>query len=114
MKSVLLIACALFYAFFPALAEIQHPVFIPLLPIVLGMVYFAFHRHEWGSLLPWMLACIAVGRITAYWWMNVRRGRAGPLVDGDVWVAGGLAVLFFAYRCWKWLRREIPARPSVD
>jgi len=104
MKSVLLIACALFYGFLPALLEFQHAIFIALIPILLGLTYFIFERHEWGGpLLPWLFACIAVGRVAAYWWLNVRRGRAGPIVDQDVWVFGGLSALCFAFSFRKWL-----------
>lgn len=85
MKNVLLIVCALFYAFLPAMADFQHAIFILLIPIMLGLVYFVFHRHEWGGpLLPWLFACIAVARVVAYWWVKVRRGRTGPIVDQDV------------------------------
>jgi predicted ferric reductase len=105
MKTVLLVACAFFYAFLPAITDFQHAIFILLVPVMLGLVYFVFHRHEWGGpLLPWLFACTAVGRVAAYRWLNVRRGRTGPIVDQDVWVCGGLAGLCFVLSFWKWLR----------
>ena len=104
MKNALLIACALFYAFLPALPEVQHGIFIPIAAILLGLVYFVFHRHEWGGpLLPWLLACVALGRVAAYSWMRVKHGQTVPYVDGEVLVCGGLAALFFVLSFWKWL-----------
>ena len=105
MRNALLIACALFYGFVPALIEFQHAIFIALIPILLGLTYFVFERHEWGGrLLPWLFACIAVGRVAAYWWLNARHGRTGPIVDQEVWVFGGVSGLCFALSFWKWLR----------
>jgi hypothetical protein len=106
MKSALLIACALFYGFFPAVTNFQHAVFIALVPILLGLAYFVLERHSWGLLFPWLCACIAVGRVAAYWWMNVKRGRTGPIVDQEVWFFGGLSGLCFAFSFWKWLRGQ--------
>jgi hypothetical protein len=103
MRNALLIACALFYGFVPALIDFQHAIFIALIPILLGLTYFVFERHEWGGpLLPWLFACIAVGRVAAYWWLNARHGRTGPIVDQEVWVFGGVSGLCFALSFWKW------------
>jgi hypothetical protein len=111
MKNALLIACALFYAFLPAFPDFQHAIFIPIVGILLGVTYFVFHRHEWGGpLLPWLLACIALGRVAAYSWMKLRRGLTVPYVDGEALVCGGLAALSFVFSFWKWLTNhtEIP------
>jgi hypothetical protein len=119
MKSVLLIACALFYGFLPALIDFQHAVYIALIPILLGLTYFVFYRHKWGGpLLPWLFACAAAGRVAAYWWLNIRRGRTGSIVDEDVRVFGGMAGVCFAFSLWKWLRdhSETPnsAKQQID
>ena len=39
MRSALLIACALFYAFLPAITNFRHAIFIALIPIALGLTY---------------------------------------------------------------------------
>jgi hypothetical protein len=106
MKNALLIACALFYGFFPAVADFKHAISIALIPILLGLSYFVLERHAWGQLFPWLCACIAVGRIAAYWWLKVRHGRTGPIADQEVWVFGGLSGLCFAFSFWRRLREH--------
>jgi hypothetical protein len=114
MRNALLIACALFYGFLPAIWDFQHAILIALVPILLGLTYFVLDRHSWGGLLfPWLCACIAVGRVAAYWWLNVRRGRTGPIVDQEVWIFGGLAGLYFVFSFWKWLRAQNETRTSA-
>ncbi len=115
MRSALLIACALFYAFLPAITNFRHAIFIALIPIALGLTYFVLDRHSWGGLLfPWLCGCVAVGRVAAYWWLNTRRGRTGPIVDQEVWFFGGLAGLCAAFNFWKWFRDHNETTQSVN
>jgi hypothetical protein len=93
----------LFYGLAPAIFNF-HPIFILIVPILLGLAYFVLHRNDWGRLFVWMLACAAAGRVAAYWWLNTRRGRVGALDDEEVWECGGLAGLCLAVMFWKWLR----------
>ena len=109
MKSVLLVACALGFGFMPAVSGFV-PVTalsIVLFPVLLGLIYFVLHGKDWPvDLVPWLFACIAVSRVAAYWWQNSRRGRQGSLVDGEVWVCGGLAAVCFAFVLYKWMRNQ--------
>jgi hypothetical protein len=115
MRNALLIACALFYGFLPAIWDFQHAILIVLVPILLGLTYFVFHQHDWPPrLVPWLFACVAGGRIGAHWWLNVRHGRQGSLFDEDVWVFGGLAGISCAYKLWRWIRKHNETSASVN
>jgi hypothetical protein len=115
MKNVLLIICALGYGVLPAMAAFQNAILIVLFPILLGLIYFVFYRHVWPPrLVPWLFACAAVGRVAAYWWMNLRHRHAGPVVDSEVWVFGGLAAVSFAYTWWKWMTRHTETSTSAS
>ena len=104
MKNALLIVCALGYGLFPVIAAFKS-TFILLFPILLGLIYFVFHRHDFGGmLLPWLFACAALGRVAAYWWLNLKHARQGSLVDQEVWVFGGLAAVSFVFTLWTWIR----------
>jgi len=111
MKSVLLVICALAYGFFPAAAEFRY-AFV-LLPILLGLIYFVLHQHDWPPrLVPYLFACVAIGRVAGYWWLNSRHGRVGPVVDTEVWVAGSLAAVGLAFAWWRWLRDHNETSPG--
>ena len=116
MKSVLLVACSLACGVLPALGNVQTPaIFVVLGSILMGMIYFALHTKVWPArLIPWLLACTAASRIAAYWWMNTRHGRKGPVVDSDVWAFGSLAAIYFSFELYRWLRihNESPASVS--
>ena len=117
MKSVLLVACALGFGFLPVVADFPQENLFTLvaIPILLGLIYFVFHQHDWPSrLIPWLFACVAVGRIGAYWWMNSKHGRQGSLFDQDVWVFGGLAAIGCAYKLWRWIRDYSETPASVN
>lgn len=114
MKGGLLVICALDYGFLPAVAEFQNPALIVLLSIFLGLIYFVFHRHDRSPLAPWLFACVAVGRVAAYWWMNLRHGRVGPVFDSEVWIFGGLAAAMFAFMFWKSLRGQNETSASAS
>jgi hypothetical protein len=48
MKSVLLIICALGYGFLPGVAQFGYETLFTLfVPILLGLIYFVFHQHDW-------------------------------------------------------------------
>src|SRR5262245_5301490 len=117
MKSVLLIACALGFGLFPVVWSLPYENLftVVVFPILLGLIYFVFHHHDWPPLLvPWLFACIAVGRIGAYWWMNSTHGRQASLVDQDVWIFGGLAAISFAYQLWRWMRSQSETPTQVN
>jgi hypothetical protein len=116
VKSVLLIVCALGFGLLPGAVGLpESTLVIVAFPILLGLIYFVFWRHDWTSQLgPWLFACIAVGRVAAYWWLNSRHGRSGALVDQDVWICGGLAVVSFAFRLYKWMRSQSETPGSPD
>ena len=115
MKSVLLIICAVGYGFVPAAAGFQNPIFIVLVPVSLGAIYFVLHRHDWPmTLVPWLFAFISGGRIAAYCWLNSRRGRIGPIVDEEVWIFGGLAAVTFSFMFWKWMKSQNETQASVS
>jgi len=100
MKSVLLVSCALAYGFFPAVAEFRY-AFV-LLPLLLGLIYFALHQHDWPPrLVPYLFACVAIGRVAGYSWLNSRHSRVGPIADAEVWLFGGLAVFSFVFKLWR-------------
>jgi hypothetical protein len=114
VKNALLIICALGYGLLPAAAGFESP-FVLLVPVLFGLIYFVLHRHDFGGpLLPWLFACVTVGRVAAYWWLNLKHARQGSLVDQEVWVFGGLAAVTFAFTFWKWISRhnESPASAS--
>jgi len=116
MKSVLLILCALGYGLLPGAAglRVSLPVIV-LVPILLGLIYFVFWRHDSPpQLVPWLFACVAAGRVAAYWWLNSRHGRSGSLVDQDVWIFGGLAAVCFAFSLYKWMRSQSETPGSAD
>jgi len=117
MKNVVLFACALGFGFLPVIAGLPFENLFTLIaiPILLGMIYFVFHQHDWPPrLVPWLFACVAVGRIGADWWMNSRHGRQGRLFDQDVWVFGGLAAVSFAYKLWRWIKDHSETPTSVN
>jgi hypothetical protein len=102
MKIVVFLACAILYGFMPAIADFRYEYLFILFPILLGLIYYVLHGKDWPPrLVPWLLACIAGGRVAAYCWLNSRHGRIGPLVDADVWVFGGLAAVSFAFAWWR-------------
>ena len=112
MKRALLVICALGYGVLPAILEAPHvSLFTLFIPVLLGLIYFGFYQYDWPPrLITWLFACIAGGRLGGYWWMNLRYGRVGPLVDGDVWIFGALAAVGFAFAWYRRLRdhTEIP------
>jgi hypothetical protein len=113
MKSVVFVACALGFGFMPAIFGFvpASALSIVIAPVLLGLIYFVLHGKDWPTgLVPWLFACIAVSRVAAYGWLNSRRGRQGSLVDGDVWVCGGLAAVCFAFMLYKWMRNQSEAR----
>lgn len=116
MKNVLLVACALGFGFLPGIADFRYAnLFTLFIPILLGLIYFVFHQHDWPpALVPWLFACVAVGRIGAYSWMNSRHGRQGNVIDQKVWVFGGLAAISFAYKLWRWMRDHNETPASVN
>jgi hypothetical protein len=114
VKNVLLIVCALGYGFLPAAAGFETPWML-LIPVLLGLIYFVFYRHDFGGrLLPWLLACAAVGRVAAYGWLNLRHGREGPLLDQEGWIFGGLAAVCFAFMLWNWIRHHNESSASAS
>jgi hypothetical protein len=116
MKSVLLIICALGYGFLPGIAHFQYETLFTLfVPILLGLIYFVLHQYDWPAhLVPWLFVCLAIGRITGYWWFNSRHGHVGPVVDAEVWVFGALAALCFASVWWRWTKGETQAPKDVN
>ena len=116
MKSALLVICALGYGFLPVVDEFPYATLFTLfIPILLGMIYFVLHQHDWPSqLVPWLFACAAAGRVAGYWWLNSRHGRVGSLVDTEVWVFGGLAALCFAFAWWRWLRDQTEMHRDIN
>jgi len=116
MKSVLLVACALRFGLLPAIWRSSDTTLFTLFsPILLGLIYFVFHQHDWPPrLVPWLFACVAVSRIAGYRWLNQRHGGVGPLVDDDVWVFGGLAAASFAFAWWRWLRDHTETRAEAN
>lgn len=114
MKNALLIICALGYGLFPVMAELETP-FRLLIPVLLGLIYFVLYRHDFGGrLLPWLFACAAVGRVAAYWWLNLKHARQGSLVDQEVWIFGGLAAVSLAFTLWKWIGRHTETSTSAS
>ena len=115
MKSVLLVACALGLGFLPGILDSSYAtLFTLIIPILLGVIYFVLDRHDWPpSLAPWLFACVAVGRVAGYWWLNSRRGRIGPLIDKDVWFFGGLAAVCFALTLYKWMSKQSETPKSM-
>lgn len=114
MKNVLLVACALGFGFLPGVWGFQRVnLFIVVaIPILLGIIYFVLHGQEWPTrLVPWLLACVAVGRVAAYYWLNPRDCRHASLVDSEVWICGGLAAISFAY---KLMRNQSETSISVN
>jgi len=116
MKNVLLVACALGFGFLPGIADFRYEnLFTLFIPILLGLIYFALNRHDWPPrLVPWLFACVAVGRVAGYLWLNSRGGRKGPVTDTDVWVFSGLAAVCFAFALWRWIRDHNETAASVN
>jgi hypothetical protein len=116
MKSVLLVVCALGFGFLPAIGDLRYATLFTLfMPILLGLIHFVLHRHDWPArLVPWLFASIAIGRVAGYGWLNSRQGRLGPLVDQDVWFFGGLAAISFAFAWWGWLRDLTETRAEAN
>lgn len=116
MKSVLLVICALGYGFLPVVADLQYvTLFTLFIPFLLGLIYFVLHQHDWPRpLVPSLFACMAVGRVAGFWWLNSRHGRVGPMVDAEVWVFGGLGVVGFAFAWWRRVtgHSEIPTETN--
>lgn len=117
MKNVLLVAGALGIGLLPAIAGVQHATLFTVvaIPVLLGMIYFVLHGQDWPArLVQWLFACVAVGRVAAYYWLNPRDGRHASLVDSEVWTFGGLAAISFAYKVWKWMRNQSETSISVN
>jgi hypothetical protein len=108
MKSVLLVICAAGYGLIPSLAGFQTPALLVVLgAILLGLIFFVLHTKDWPApLVPWLLACIVAGRTAAYWWLNARHARNGPIFDSEVLVFGGLATVCFAFVLYRWMRDQ--------
>ena len=117
MKNVLLVACALGFGLFPGVWGFQHVTLFTVIaiPILGGIIYFVLHGQDWPArLVPWLFACVAVGRVAAYYWLNPRDGRHASLVDSEVWIFGGLAAISFAYKVWKWMRNQSETSIAVN
>jgi hypothetical protein len=112
MKAGLQIVCALGFGCLPVIADVRYATLLTLfVPILLGLIYFVMWRYDWPpQLVPWLFACVAVGRVGGNWWLNSRRGRLGPVVDSFAWSFVALAVLFFAFEIWR--RRRANASTS--
>ena len=117
MKHVVFVACALGFGILPGIAGLPHESLLTVAAfgILLGLIYFVLHGQDWPPrLVPWLFACVAVGRLAAYWWLKLRHDRQGPLVDTDVWIFGGLAAVCFAYDLWKWIRNRGETSTAVN
>jgi hypothetical protein len=110
MKSALLVLCALGYGFLPTVFELPYTTLFTLfMPILLGLIYFVLHQHDWPPrIVSWLFACIAISRVAGYWWLNSSHGRVGPIVDLEVWLFGGLAALGFVYAWWRQITGSPP------
>ena len=105
MKACLQIVCALGFGLFAGISEFRSNFTLLFFLVSLGLIYFVMLRYDWPPrLVPWIFACVALGRVSGNWWFHPRRGQLGSVVDTDAWIFVALAVLFFAFELWR-LRR---------
>jgi len=101
LKDGLFIVCALGYGLIEVMPEIWSR-WLLLVPVLLGVIYFVLNAHDWPTrLIPWVFACVVVGRVTGHWWNNSRGAHMSPLMDGEGWFWLGLAAVCFVTRWWR-------------
>ena len=115
MRNVLLILAALAFGFLPAIAAAQYvTLFTLFIPVLLGLIYFVFWRHDWPAfLVPWLFVCAVVGRVSARLWLNSRLGQSGPAFDQFAWTFIVLTAIWYGLVLWSRKTRADRSKSSA-